>query len=55
MMLPPYFQVLSQDARDERKPVFEAQIAKLEVRARLAIEDTIKIVKKHKEHWAIKL
>uniref|UniRef100_A0A914DZT0 CHK kinase-like domain-containing protein n=1 Tax=Acrobeloides nanus TaxID=290746 RepID=A0A914DZT0_9BILA len=55
MMLPPYFQVLSQDASDERKPVYEAQIAKLEVRARLAIEDAIKIAKKHKEHWAIKL
>uniref|UniRef100_A0A914DSN4 CHK kinase-like domain-containing protein n=1 Tax=Acrobeloides nanus TaxID=290746 RepID=A0A914DSN4_9BILA len=55
-MLPPYFSALCQSEKNtNRKSIVEAEIAKLELRGRLALEDTQKIVKKHESHWTLKI
>lgn len=55
-MLPPYFSALCQSEKNtNRKSIVEAEVAKLELRGRLALEDTQKIVKKHESHWTLKI
>lgn len=50
IMLPPYFKALGTSEKNKnRQDVVEAEISKLELRARLALEDTAKLIKKHEE------
>uniref|UniRef100_A0A914DRB6 CHK kinase-like domain-containing protein n=1 Tax=Acrobeloides nanus TaxID=290746 RepID=A0A914DRB6_9BILA len=56
IMVPPYFKALVQAETDpEKKHIIEAQVAKLELRGLLALEDALTIVDKYKSHWSIKV